>query len=142
MSKSDTDNFILSEWMVWFFVVLTLVVAWLVYDARTAQAQLAQSDTQHYMLLYRGSNGLHFDCVDEYPYNDVRRMEWNSTDGFIEVDGSYQHLLSIFAVSECNIDNVYSFDDDLFVWRMTNRECELNVCAAHVNRGAFWIEAK
>jgi hypothetical protein len=94
MSKSDTDNFILSEWMVWFFVVLTLAVAWLVYDARTAQAQIAQSDT-HYMLLYRGSNGLHFDCVDEYPYDDIRRME-----------------------------------------------CELNVCAAHVNRGAFWIEAK
>jgi hypothetical protein len=94
------------------------------------------------MLLYRGSNGLHFDCVDEYPYNDVRRMEWNSTDGFIEVT-DFRHYLSIVAVSECNIDNVYTTENNgTFVWRMTNRECERNVCAAHVNRGAFWIEAK
>ena len=141
MSKSDTDNFILSEWMFWFFVMLTLAVAWLVYDARTAQAQIEQSDT-HYMLLYRGSNGLHFDCVDEYPYDNIRRMEWNSTDGFTEIT-DFRHYLSIVAVTDCNLDNVYTTENNgTFVWRMTNRECERNVCAAHVNRGAFWIEEK
>jgi hypothetical protein len=52
-------------------------------------------------------------------------------------------ILASVAVSECNIDNVYTTENNgTFVWRMTNRECERNVCAAHVNRGAFWIEAK
>lgn len=105
-----------------------------------SQAQIPQQ--QQYMLLYSGVDGLNLDCVDEYPYTDTRRMDWNSTDGFTEIDGNYDHLLSIIAVSDCNVDNVYAFDVGLFVWRMTDIECERNRCAVHVNRGAYWIEPR
>jgi hypothetical protein len=129
-----------SEWLIITSCLLFLIIGLVFWIVEDAQAQLAQSD--NYILLYRGVNGLHFDCVDEYPYDNIRRMEWNSTDGFTEIT-DFRHYLSIVAVTDCNLDNVYTTENNgTFVWRMTNRECELNVCAAHVNRGAFWIEAK
>lgn len=135
MSKLGGDN--PPTWLFVLAIIGLLLICILVYKA---QAQIPQQ--QKYMLLYSGASGLNLDCVDEYPYTDVRRMEWNAVDGFTEIDGDYNHLLSIIAVESCNIDNVYTSELGLFVWRMTDIECERNRCAVHVNRGAWWIQPK
>jgi len=122
----------------WLIPVLLIILCIALSVAYRVSAQAALP-AQAYMVIRHGYDGYDFDCVDQYPYQDTRPMDWNSTDGFTEVD-AYDFVESIIAVENCNIDNMYITDDgNLFVWRMSDIEREGARYAIHVNRGAWWV---
>lgn len=127
----------------WFVVACIAIALLLIGGLMFLGLMDARATTQaQYMIIGRGD--LNFDCVDEYPYNDLHRMDWNASDGLTEVNNDYHLMYWIVEVASCNADAIYRMDDrpDLFTLRFTDIECIGNRCAAHMTRGAWWIEPR
>lgn len=138
--KSEPLNIQINMWFVLCLVLLCIVLILVFGDVQSQQPP----QPQHYMVI--GRYDLDFDCVDEYPYTDIRRMDWNSSDGLTEVTGTdYRLQYWIVAVDSCNADAIYQHDSgNLFALRFTDLEYhdDTNEYHAHMTRGAWWIQAR
>lgn len=127
-----SEERILSRYILLFALLLLIALGYMAFEAQA-------STSNRYMLLYRGTQGLNFYCVDELPYSVERPMIWDAVQGAVEVE-DYQLIAQVVTVAECNLDNIYQDDNGaLFTWRFTSHNTDGHENHRHIDRGALWI---
>lgn len=96
----------------------------------------------HYMVLYQGSQGLNFYCLDELPYSEARPMLWDNERGAIELSERGELFAQVVQVESCYLDNVYldPTSDDYYVFRFTSHDTDGHPNHRHITRGIAWID--
>jgi hypothetical protein len=137
----SNGKLIVNGWFVVSCVLALALILSVLICIEDAQAQVRQ-DTKS-MVIRDGADGFNFDCTTEYPYINLRQMDWNSTDGLTEVD-NYDLVERYIVVQEYNIINVYRDDatGDLFALSFACPErMQGNRFAIHI-RALHWIEPR
>lgn len=95
-----------------------------------------------YMLLYQGSQGLNFLCLDELPYSDSRQMLWDDTLGATELSERGELYAQVIEVDDCYLDNIYldPTSDSLYVFKFTSHDTDGHSNHRHMSRGVSWVE--
>jgi len=102
----------------------------------------AAQESPKYMLLYQGSNGLNFYCLDELPYTELRPMIWDDELGTVELSERGDLLAQVVQVDDCYLDNVYQdpISDNLYVFKFTSHNTDGHANHRHMTRGVAWID--
>lgn len=115
-------------------LVLIAIVTVLAEDAEAASAR-------KYMVLYEGTRGLNFWCLDELPYSIERAMIWDDAAGPVELSEQGFLFARVVETDHCNVDNVYQVRDGAqYAWLFTERVTDGHEDHRHITRGAWWVE--
>lgn len=115
-----------------FFILLMLL--W-IYEG-------AAQSAPKYMLLYQGSNGLNFMCLDNLPYAESRPMIWDDALGATELSERGDLFAQVIQVNDCYLDNIYldPTSENLYVFKFTSHDTDGHANHRHMSRGIAWVD--
>lgn len=92
-----------------------------------------------------GANGMDFDTYPELPYIDGDKLDWNSTVGFTELNGTGKWLEQWIPLHESapQVHVIYKLPDKrLYRLGYAMPVKEGRRYAVHVQHGAYWVEPR